>query len=156
MRKLTRRDFVSISAAGGIVALGSRHVQAASPARSIMIEARPDPIIIDTARTAVIVVDMQNDFGSEGGMFQRAGIDISPIRGAVAPTAKILSAARKAGIKVVYLKMGFKPDLSDAGPPDSPTRRNHRRFNIGKMVRAPNGAESRISETLGTQIFSQS
>ena len=27
-----------------------------------------------TARTAALVVDMQNDFGANGGMFDRAGI----------------------------------------------------------------------------------
>jgi ureidoacrylate peracid hydrolase len=47
--------------------------------------------------TAVIVVDMQNDFGSKGGMFDRAGIDISGIQEAVGPTAKVLAAARSFG-----------------------------------------------------------
>jgi hypothetical protein len=60
------------------------------------IDAKPEPIAIDTAETAVIVVDMQNDFGSKGGMFDRAGIDISMIQRAVAPTARVLAAARKA------------------------------------------------------------
>ena len=52
-----------------------------------VIEAQPAPIQIDTARTAVLVIDMQNDFGAKGGMFDRAGIDISMIQQAVAPTA---------------------------------------------------------------------
>jgi hypothetical protein len=38
-----------------------------------VIEAKPQPITIDIPKTAVIVVDMQNDFGSRGGMFDRAG-----------------------------------------------------------------------------------
>ena len=33
---------------------------------------------------------------------------------------RLLTAGRKAGIKVVYLMMAFKPDLSDAGDPSSP------------------------------------
>jgi hypothetical protein len=53
----------------------------------VRIEATPKPIAIDTARTAVLVVDTQNDFGAQGGMFDRAGIDISMIRGAIGPTA---------------------------------------------------------------------
>ena len=71
------------------------------------IEATPEPITIDTARTVVIVVDMQNDFGSKGGMFDRAGIDIAPIQRAVAPISSVLESARYAGMKVIYLKMGF-------------------------------------------------
>jgi hypothetical protein len=53
----------------------------------VRIEATPEPIAIDTARTAVLVVDTQHDFGAQGGMFDRAGIDISMIRGAIGPTA---------------------------------------------------------------------
>jgi len=52
----------------------------------VRIEATPKPIAIDTARTAVLVVDTQNDFGAQGGMFDRAGTDISMIRGAIGPT----------------------------------------------------------------------
>ena len=50
---------------------------------------------------------MQNDFGTKGGMFDRAGVDISGIQKAVEPTANVLDLARKAGIKVVYLKMAY-------------------------------------------------
>jgi ureidoacrylate peracid hydrolase len=56
--------------------------------------------------TAVIVVDMQNDFGSKGGMFDRAGIDTSGIQEAVGPTANVLAAARSLGIKIIYLRWG--------------------------------------------------
>ena len=35
----------------------------------VTIEAQPEPLTIDLARTAVVVIDMQNDFGAEGGMF---------------------------------------------------------------------------------------
>jgi ureidoacrylate peracid hydrolase len=87
--------------------------------RSVTLDATPGPISIDPSKTAVIVGDLQNDFGSNGGMFDRAGIDISGIQEAVAPTARVLAAARRAGIKVVYLKMGYRPDLSDLGAPDS-------------------------------------
>jgi ureidoacrylate peracid hydrolase len=125
---------------------------------TVTIDAKPAPITIDTSQTAVIVVDMQNDFGSKGGMFDRAGIDISMIQRAVGPTAKVLSAARNANIKIVYLKMGFRPDLSDLGTPDSVTRTRHlQRMQVGKTVRAPDGSESRIliRDTWGTEILSE-
>src|SRR5262245_51692809 len=72
--------------------------------RLLSIDAKPSPLMLDTAKTAVIVVDMQNDFGAEGGMFHRAGIDISMIRAAVAPTKRVLGVAREVGIKIIYLK----------------------------------------------------
>ena len=109
----------------------------ASTGTLITVDAKPEQLTIDPARAAVIVVDMQNDFGSEGGMFARAGIDISGIRAAVAPTARVLAAARQAGITVVYLKMGFHPDLSDLGPPDAPNRLKHLPARVGETVTAP-------------------
>ncbi len=126
-----------------------------SEARVVTIEAKPQPIAIDVARTAVIVVDMQNDFGADGGMFHRAGIDISMIRRAVAPTARVLTAARASCIPVIYLKMAFRPDLSDAGPLDSPNHARHLLLGVGTAVRAPNGGESRvlIRDTWNTDIL---
>ncbi len=91
----------------------------------VTIDAKPEPMSFDPARAAVIVVDMQNDFGAEGGMFARAGTDIAPIRKAIEPTKAVLTAARRAGVKLVYLKMEFHPDLSNAGSPESPNRIKH-------------------------------
>jgi ureidoacrylate peracid hydrolase len=124
--------------------------------RNVRIDAKPAPIAIDVSRTAVIVVDMQNDFGSKGGMFDRAGIDISMIQRAVGPTANVLTAARKANIKIIYLKMGYRPDLSDLGAPDSVSRTRHlKRMQVGMTVRAPDGRESRIlvRDTWNTEIL---
>src|ERR1041384_699944 len=103
------------------------------------IQATPEPITIDPARTAVIVVDMQNDFGTKGGMFDRAGGDIAPIQELVEPISRVLESARRAGMKIIYLKMGFRPDLSDAGPPDSPNRLKPSRLGYGDAERAPDG-----------------
>lgn len=109
------------------------------------LDAKPTPLRLDPANTAVIVVDMQNDFGARGGMFDRAGIDISGIEAAVGPTALVLAAARRAGIRIVYLQMGYDPDLSDLGGPEAPNRERHLRiFGVGDRITAPTGAESRV------------
>lgn len=134
------------------------NVQEAStgtPRRVATIEAKPYAVTFDVAKTAVIVVDMQNDFGAEGGMFSRAGIDISSIQRAVAPTATVLAAARRVGIPLVYLKMAFKADLSDAGPADSPNHARHRLLGVGSAVKAPDGSASRvlIRDTWNTDIL---
>jgi ureidoacrylate peracid hydrolase len=120
----------------------------------VTVDAKPEAIAINPAKTAVIVVDMQNDFGSKGGMFDRAGIDISGIQKVVGPTAKVLAAARKAGVKIIYLKMGYKPDLSDLGAPNSVNRVRHLRLGVGKPVTTPDGKESRIliRDTWNTDI----
>jgi ureidoacrylate peracid hydrolase len=115
--------------------------------RVVTVEARPEPIAIELDRSAVLVVDMQNDFGSPGGMFDRAGIDTAPIRRAIAPTMHVLGAARRVGIPIVYLKQEHAADLSDAGGVDSPHRIKHRPLSVGQDMRAPDGTVGRILVT---------
>ena len=38
----------------------------------MFLDARPGPISIEPERTALLVIDMQNDFGTKGGIFDRA------------------------------------------------------------------------------------
>jgi ureidoacrylate peracid hydrolase len=124
--------------------------------RTFTVPARPSAIKIESAQTAVLVIDMQNDFGAKGGMFDLAGIDISGIRQVTEPTARVLSAARAAGVPVVYLCMGFLPDLSDLGTPDSVSRVRHLQFmHVGRDVRAPDGRKGRIlvRDTWNTEIL---
>lgn len=115
-----------------------------SASRMIALDARPEPVRIELGRCAVLVIDMQNDFGARGGMFHRAGIDIAPIERAVEPTARVLEAGRAAGLPVVYIVMQFRPDLSDAGPPGTPNRIKHAALGLGREVPAPGGAAGRI------------
>ena len=126
--------------------------------RIVTLDAAPAPLPLDTRRTAVLVIDMQNDFGSIGGSFHRAGIDISMIRAAVPPTASALQAARRSGLPVIYLKMGFRPDLADAGAPDSPNYTRHQQLlGLGVPIHAPTGKTSRIliRDTWNTNIVAE-
>lgn len=147
---------------GGIVA-GSAALPA-SPAtasgkasRSLSIEARPEKIAFDTGRTAMLVIDMQNDFGAKGGMFERAGIDISGIQAVVPAVRSAIASARRLGLPVIYIKMGFKPDLSDAGPADAPNMIKHAPLKVGASITAPDGRASRIlvRDTWNTDIVSE-
>ena len=118
--------------------------------------ARPDSIAFDAASTVVIVVDMQNDFGSKGGMFDRSGIDISSIQKTVAPTSDVLSAARRSGIEIIYLKMGFNQNLSDAGRNEYRKLVKHlRKVQIGDTITTPTGDKGRIlvRDTWNTDII---
>ena len=164
----TRRDFLGavtamvVSGSASSPAVRSNTLRddagaAQTQGRVVTIAAKPKPISFDISKTAVIVCDMQNDFGSAGGMFHRAGIDISVIQRAVPPTAKVLAAARRVGIRCIYLKMAFRPDLSDAGSLDSPNRIKHLPFSIGDRVRAPDGTASRVlvRDTWNTEIVSE-
>ena len=90
-------------------------------------------------------------------MFDRAGIDIAPIRAAVAPTGRVVDAARRAGVPIVYLKMGFRPDLSDLGPDEATNRQRHLFMGVGEPVRAPDGTRSHVlvRDTWNTEIIDE-
>lgn len=88
------------------------------------LNARPQPVDVDLRRTAVIVVDMQNAYAKKGGMLDLGvGIDEARTGPVIAANQRLLPAARAAGVKVIYLQFGYKPDLSDAGGPQSPNVR---------------------------------
>src|SRR5512135_903476 len=86
----------------------------------MIVPADPEPVTIDLPKTAVIVVDMQNAFVSKGGYFDLLGYDLSTVQKIIEPCKKIISIARGKGTKIVYLQMGYSPDLSNAGSPVSP------------------------------------
>ena len=125
--------------------------------RLMHVEARPAAKQVDIGTVAVIVVDMQNDFGAVGGMFDRAGIDIKPIQAIVEPIGRVLQAARVNGIPIVYLKMAFEPDLSDSSYPDGPTWLKHLPLDAGEPTMSPDGRPSRIliRDTWNTEIVDE-
>jgi ureidoacrylate peracid hydrolase len=86
----------------------------------VTLAARPRPVTLDLERTALIVVDIQNAFAKKGGMFDLAGYDLSGAAPIIEVNRRILPAAREAGVKVIYLQMTYKVDLSDGGGPLSP------------------------------------
>ena len=88
--------------------------------RPVELPAEPAPIVLDLDRTALLVVDMQNAFASPGGMLDLAGIDVRPARDAVENARVVSQAARSARLPVIYLTIGYPPDQSTAGGPDSP------------------------------------
>src|SRR5450755_633283 len=164
VRNFSRREVLGLigatAAASFVAGPGEESASAQTQntsSRIIRIDAKPEAIAIDIKKTVVIVVDMQNDFGAKGGAVDLAGIDISGIRKAIAPIAKVVTSARHAGIKIVYLKMAFRPDLSDFGALDSPNRLKHLLLNVGKSIHAPDGRESRIliRDTWNTDIVDE-
>jgi ureidoacrylate peracid hydrolase len=86
----------------------------------IKIEAEPESIEIALSKTAILVVDMQNAFVRKGAYFDAVGADISGVEKIIGPCREIINSARKRGVRIIYLQMGYSPDFSDKGPPESP------------------------------------
>jgi ureidoacrylate peracid hydrolase len=163
---MDRRRFLASGIAAGTLACvesgpGSiRTIQAQKrthPERLVNLGANPEPVQLDLNRTAVIVVDMQNDFCSKGGLLHVLGVDVSIVQSVVPQIRAVLSAARKARLKIIYLQMAYKPDLSDLGPKGSPSWNTNREAGTGNTVTAPNGREGRIliRGTWNTEIIEE-
>jgi len=80
----------------------------------ITVDAEPEPIAIDPARTALVVIDMQRDFLEPGGFGEALGNDVSMLSAAIGPCKAVLDRARGAGMLVVHTREGHRPDMSDA------------------------------------------
>jgi nicotinamidase-related amidase len=79
-----------------------------------LIDAKPEPIAIDFAHTAVVIIDMQRDFLEPGGFGETLGNDVSLLGRAVEPCKRLLARARERGVLVIHTREGHRPDLSDA------------------------------------------
>jgi ureidoacrylate peracid hydrolase len=99
---------------------------------AVTLPARPEPLRMKPNETAVIIVDMQNAYASEGGYVDIAGFDVTGAAGAIAKTRAVLDAARAAGVTVIYFQNGWDKDYVEAGTPGSP---NWHKSNALKTMR---------------------
>lgn len=86
------------------------------PPRPLAFRATPQDVTIDLARTALIVVDMQNDFCHPDGWLAHIGVDVSPARAPIAPLEKLIPALRDEDIPVIWLNWGNRPDRLNLSP----------------------------------------
>lgn len=89
----------------------------AAPAPApLLLPTEPQECVIDLKRTAIIVIDMQNDFCAKGGWVDHLGVDYSPDRAPIKPLQKLLPALRKADVPVIWVNWGNRPDLANMPP----------------------------------------
>jgi len=79
-----------------------------------IVDAEPEPLPIDLAKTAVVMIDMQRDFLEPGGFGESLGNDVSLLGKAVGPCRALLEAMRARGVLIIHTREGHRPDLSDA------------------------------------------
>ncbi|GAA2466421.1 isochorismatase family cysteine hydrolase [Streptomyces macrosporus] len=84
--------------------------------RPVTVPARPQRLTLDLSRTALIVVDMQNDFCSPDGWLASIGLDVSDAGSLIASIAAMLPPLRAAGVPVVWLNWASRPDRVDIPP----------------------------------------
>ena len=72
------------------------------------------PWRLSPGRTALIVIDMQNDFLSPRGWYAVSGVDIAHMRAAIEPTQSLVAAAREQNVPIIWTQHGFR-DATDSG-----------------------------------------
>ena len=80
--------------AGSRARTGSTWRRRAPPPRPLTLAARRSTVTLDLARTALMVIDMQNDFCAAGGWVDHLGVDYTPDRAPIAPLQRLLPALR--------------------------------------------------------------
>ena len=100
----------------GVTAAEVDMTRPAPPVRRLAVAAEPQDIVVDAAKSALVVVDMQNDFCTAGGWMDSRGIDIGPNRAPIAPLQAVVPAFRAAGMPVLWVNWGVRKDLLNISP----------------------------------------
>ena len=66
--------------------------------------------------TALIVIDLQEDFLSTTGYFARQGYDPTPLRAILPTVNRLIAAARAAGLTIIHTRQGYRGDMADMTP----------------------------------------
>jgi nicotinamidase-related amidase len=84
--------------------------------RPSALPALPQHLVVDPARTALIVIDMQNDFCHPQGWLASIGVDVTPARQPIAPLQSLLPRLRAAKVPVLWVNWGNRADRLNLSP----------------------------------------
>ncbi len=98
----------------------------------ITLPARPESLTFAPQQSALIVVDMQNAYASQGGYLDLAGFDVSATRPVIDNINTAVAAARAAGMLIIWFQNGWDDQYVEAGGPGSP---NYHKSNALKTMR---------------------
>jgi ureidoacrylate peracid hydrolase len=84
--------------------------------KPVLLDADPQAIEIDLRRSAIVVVDMQNDFCHPEGWFGQKGVDMRATRQPIPIIARLLPQWRKSGGQVIWLNWGIRADRANLSP----------------------------------------
>lgn len=84
--------------------------------RRVEFAALPQRVAIDLNRTAMVVIDMQNDFCHPEGWLASIGVSVTAARAPIAPLQALLPKLRQAGVPVIWVNWGNRPDRRNLSP----------------------------------------
>jgi ureidoacrylate peracid hydrolase len=84
--------------------------------RTAAVGALPQKLLLDLSRTAIVVIDMQNDFCAPGGWIASLGIDVAPAAALIVPINQVTSCLRDLDVPVLWLNWGVRADRLNLSP----------------------------------------
>ena len=123
--------------------------------RSMTLKTESKTLEIDMAKTALLVIDMQNDFCHVDGWVGHAGYDVNVVRTPIAPLQKLILAVREVNIPIVWIDWQNRPDLLEVSASRqyayNPTGEG---FNLGDTL--PGNQDSVLSKgSWGSQVIDE-
>jgi nicotinamidase-related amidase len=84
--------------------------------RPLAFAAEPQNVTLDLGRTALLVIDMQNDFCHPEGWLASIGVDVAPARRPIAPLGRLVPALRREAVPIIWVNWGNRPDRLNLSP----------------------------------------
>ena len=82
----------------------------------VAFSAEPKHLIVDLNRSALVIIDMQNDFCADRGWLAQVGGDVSKTRAPVPYINRLLPVLREQGVPVIWVNWGNRADLANISP----------------------------------------
>ena len=80
------------------------------------VPAAPQNVVIDLRRTAIVIIDLQNDFCTRGGWVDQIGGNYAADRTPIEPLRALLPVLRAQQVPVIWVNWGNRPDLANMPP----------------------------------------
>lgn len=117
----------------------------------LRVESDDKTIVEDTRRMALVIVDMQNDFCSEGGWADQAGFDTALSRQVIPGIERALGWARQYGLQVIWVVWSSEHDMRSLS---APTLYQYKKsLKMSGLGESLGGHKVLLSDTWGTQLI---
>jgi nicotinamidase-related amidase len=97
--------------------------------------------LVEPSHTALVIVDVQNDYVSNGGFFDQIGLDISMMPSVIAANRALIDAAHEHDVPVVFIQSLRLPGALNESPARLRFMYAQQRFPLDIIVQGTWGAE---------------
>lgn len=95
---------------------GSIDLRRDKPGNDLFLLSLPTPITLNIEQSALIIIDMQNDFCHKNGWLSSIGVDTEPLSNITSTINDITSISRLTRIPIIWLNWGNRADLLNISP----------------------------------------